>query len=399
MAAGRVAHLAFSAQRRHLHVVQISRDSDLLRLPHDSEPVRRQLDYARELTLRAPDSSVTIIVVTPAPATSGWQRDGVRVVALPANVSIALALPRMLRAMHRVTPISVITTQVPYDEAWLALLVGRFCRIPVIAQVHSDLFAAAPRTGIARRAARAAHHWMTRRILGAFTAVRTVSSSNRTAASRFARRVPITTIPVPVEMVTTGRATSRTTSAREPLVLFVGRLAPEKDLMTWLQVARAVSNAQSEARFLLVGDGPERERLQQTVLQLGLEKVVEFAGFVPHSALADFYARASVVMLTSPSEGCPRVLIEAASQGTPAVSTISAGPKDIVVNGVTGFLHDVGDVRGLAHSVATLLRDPRRTATMGSQARAFVSVKFDPRRLRSEWVGLWVDIARQAHRS
>lgn len=383
--------------RQHMHVVQVSRDGDLLRLPHDSEPVQRQLDYARELAARAPGSSITILVLSTNPGS--WQQQNVRVIGLPANALTALELPRTLHALHRAKPISVITTQVPYDEAWLALAMGRVCRIPVIAQVHSDLFADAPRAGLMRRVYNAAHRWTTRRMLNAFAAVRTVSSANRAAIGRVARHRHSATIPVPVPMVSTGRSMAARLSVKEPLVLFVGRLAREKDLLTWLEVAREVSASQPAARFVLVGEGPERARLEQAVTRFGLSDVVTFAGFLPNNELPNVYAKATAILLTSPSEGFARVLVEAASQGTAAVSTISAGPRDIVINGVTGFLHDTGDVTGLAHSLVTLLADPARAAMMGAQARAFVSVKFDPRRLRSEWVDLWLETARQAHRS
>jgi glycosyltransferase involved in cell wall biosynthesis len=399
VSADRVARLTVAAQRRRVHVTQISRDGDLLRLPHDSEPVQRQLEYARELSVRAPGSIVTIVVLTTATATSGWQRNNLRVVALPATASAVFALPRMLYALHRATPITVITTQVPYDEGWMALALGRVWRIPVIAQVHTDLFADASAAPIATRLRRAAHHWATRRLLGGFSAVRTVSSANRMAVARFTRHVPLATIPVPVSMVASRTPPLKTSSPRVPLVLFVGRLAPEKDLMAWLQVARLVSFGQPHARFVLVGDGPERARLEQAAAHLGLSGIVRFAGFVPYTALPELYAKATTVLMTSPAEGFARVLVEAASQGTPAVSISSAGPRDIVINGVTGFLHDAGDIAGLAHSVSTLLREPARAAMMGTQARAFVSVKFDPRRLRSEWVDLWLETARQAHRS
>src|SRR5438105_4168918 len=127
-----------------MHVVQISRDGDLLRLPETSEPVQRQLEYARELARRSPGSNVTIVVLSPNPPSTGWTRNNVRVVAMRATVASAPTLVRTLYALHRSSPISVITTQVPYDEGWLVLALGHWCRIPVIAQIHSDLFAELP---------------------------------------------------------------------------------------------------------------------------------------------------------------------------------------------------------------------------------------------------------------
>jgi glycosyltransferase involved in cell wall biosynthesis len=285
--------------------------------------------------------------------------------------------------------------------------VGRWHGIPVIGQIHSDLFtehvaapfgaehAAAP---FGTRVTAAARRWATRKALRAFAAVRTVSSAARTSIATFAGALPVVTIPVPVPMVC---ATARPASAldKAPRVIFVGRLAPEKDLSTWLAVARAVSRQHAAARFEIVGDGPERARLEQEAEKLGLGHVLSFTGFVPHARLGEVYARAAVLLLTSRAEGFGCVLVEAASQGVAAVSTSVAGPRDIIIHGVTGFLHEPGDVDGLARSVSSLLEHPLRAVVMGARAQTLASARFDPVRLRAAWVNLWVTTADTAART
>jgi glycosyltransferase involved in cell wall biosynthesis len=383
------------AARRAVHVVQISRDRDLLRPTLLPEPAQRHLDDARELSLRAPGSIVTIVVFAPRASGLGWQRENVHVLPVPASARGALALPGILQALHRAIPISVITTQVPYDEGWLALALGRWYRIPVIAQVHSELFAHPPRGPIVQRAMSAAHDWTTRKLMSAFAAVRTVSSFNRTAVARLAPQVPLATIPVPVATMPARRPATPGAPAKEPLVLFAGPLAAEQDLLTWLQIAAVVSRRHADARFVIAGEGPELAHLQVAAAKLGLARVVEFAGLVPDDELQRLYAKATTVLLTSSASGSGRVLIDAAAQGTAAVSTAAAGPRDVIINGVTGFLHEPGEVASLADSVCTLLREPARAAMMGAQARTLASVKFNPQRLRRAWVDLWVTTARQ----
>jgi glycosyltransferase involved in cell wall biosynthesis len=384
--------------RRPLHVVQISRDADLLRLLPDFEPVERQLAYARELDRQAPASVLTIIVVAPHTGSTGWQRGNTQIVPVGGFFRGCVRCLTVLRTLHRRTPISVITTQVPYDEAWLALAVGRWHGIPVIGQIHSDLFAEHAAAPFRSRVKAASRRWATRKALRAFAAVRTVSSAARTSIATFAGALPVVTIPVPVPMVS---STARRASARdkEPRVMFVGRLAPEKDLDTWLAVARAVADQRPAARFEIVGDGPERARLEREVERLGLGHVLSFTGVVPHAGLGEVYARAAVLLLTSQAEGFGRVLVEAASQGVAAVSTSVAGPRDIIINGVTGFLHEPGDVEGLARSVSNLLGHPLRAVAMGARAKTLVSARFDPARLRAAWVNLWVTTAEAAART
>ncbi|HKC57609.1 MAG TPA: glycosyltransferase, partial [Vicinamibacterales bacterium] len=183
--------------------------------------------------------------------------------------------------------------------------------------------------------------------------------------------------------------------AKEPIVLFAGPLAAEQDLLTWLQIAAVVTRRHADARFVIAGEGPELPHLQVAAAKLGLARVIEFAGFVPDEELQRLYAKAATVLVTSSASHSARVLIEAAAQGTAAVSTAAAGPRDVIINGVTGFLHEPGDVASLADSVCTLLREPARAAMMGAQARTLASVKFNPQRLRHAWVDLWVTTARQ----
>jgi glycosyltransferase involved in cell wall biosynthesis len=384
---------ALKTEHQPFHVVQVSRDTDLLRLSADSEPVKRQLDYARELEKRVPGALVTIIVLNRYAHADGWRRENLQVVSVGWSVRGGLDCLRILHSLHRARPISVITTQVPYEEAWLALAAGRWHRIPVIGQIHSDVFTEHPAARAAGGVVRALRGWAARRTLSAFAAVRTVSSESRTSSARFAATVPLSTIPVPVAMV---RPHARVVPlpVKQPLVIFVGRLAPDKDLSTWLQVARAISQRHPDTRFEMIGDGPERERLEHEAAELGLRGVLTFKGIVPYSQLRDVYARAAVLLLTSRDEAFGRVLVEAASQGTPSVSTSLSGPRDVVINGVTGFLHEVGDVDGLTRSVSTLLSQPQRAVAMGARARELVTVKFNPETLRTAWVNMWIDTAR-----
>jgi len=93
------------------------------------------------------------------------------------------------------------------------------------------------------------------------------------------------------------------------------------------------------------------------------------------------------------------VLKRAEAQGTPSVATSLSGPRDVVVNGVTGYLHEPGDVDGLTRSVSLLLGQPQRASMMGARARELVTVKFDPATLRAAWVNLWIDTAKAGQRA
>lgn len=146
-------------------------------------------------------------------------------------------------------------------------------------------------------------------------------------------------------------AASRRHTPRDPaLVVTVGRLAPQKDLDTLLVAFKAVLGRR-RARLLIVGDGPERTRLQQLARDLGVDGAVTFAGEV--DAPFPLMASAAVLALSSRFEGLPTVLIEGLALGCKVVSTdCVAGPREILDGGRLGRLVPVGDATALAGAIA-----------------------------------------------
>jgi glycosyltransferase involved in cell wall biosynthesis len=143
-------------------------------------------------------------------------------------------------------------------------------------------------------------------------------------------------------------------SGREgDLIVCVGRLSPEKDHGTLL---RAVSllPPQRRWRLAIVGEGPERARLEALANRLGLAQCVAFTGHV-----ADPFAwmmRARVAVCASVYEGLCNAIIEALACGTPVVSTdCPYGPREILQDGRYGTLTPVGDVRALAAGIEAAL--------------------------------------------
>lgn len=141
-----------------------------------------------------------------------------------------------------------------------------------------------------------------------------------------------------------------------PVIAFVGRFVPEKDLPT---VVRAFARLRAErhARLVLVGDGPERPRVAALVRALGVERDVWFAGSQVNPY--PYMARARVLVLASRSEGLGMVLIEALALGTPVVATdCPSGPAEILAGGRFGRLVPVGDAAALARAVLDTLDHP-----------------------------------------
>ncbi len=144
-----------------------------------------------------------------------------------------------------------------------------------------------------------------------------------------------------------------------PLVLFVGRLEPQKNPHRFLQVAALVP----EARFAMAGDGwmrAEVEARSGNVLVLG-----------PRADARALMASADVMLMTSDSEGQSIAVLEALAAGTPVVTTPVAGMRELVGVDVADFTAE-----GLASAVRGLLRDPERRAALGAAGARFVQERF-----------------------
>lgn len=178
------------------------------------------------------------------------------------------------------------------------------------------------------------------------------------------------------------------------LLLFAGRLAPQKDLPTLLAAFVQIRVAHPEARLLIVGDGPLRGQLESNATGLGLGDSVVFVGAVSYPDIPAYYAAADLFVLSSVYEGNARVLAEAAASALPAVSTDVSGAADTIVHGVTGVIVPVSDVAAFAAAVIGALDAPERLRGMGEAARRHILALYDKDRLLAGFRELWEATAR-----
>ncbi len=119
--------------------------------------------------------------------------------------------------------------------------------------------------------------------------------------------------------------------------LYVGRLSPQKGLNNLIQAFNQAYKQNQNLSLKLVGEGPEKEKLQKLVNELNLSGSIGFEGFQSHTK--KYYSRAKATLLTSNFEGFPNVLIESISLGTPVISfDCPSGPDDIIEPGINGIL-------------------------------------------------------------
>ena len=183
-----------------------------------------------------------------------------------------------------------------------------------------------------------------------------------------------------------------------PRLLCLGRLVAEKGFDLALEAFATVLDRFPNARLVIGGDGPEREKLQQQAITLGLVDSVEFAGRIPPEEVAHFIDEATLVLIPSRSEGFGLVALEAALMARPVVAARVGGLPEIVLHQKTGLLVEHEDHEDLAEAITLLLNHPRTAAMFGEAARWRAKEIFSFERYVAAYDDLYQSITRKAPR-
>ena len=143
---------------------------------------------------------------------------------------------------------------------------------------------------------------------------------------------PIKSVDEPMSRANLGFTTE------DIVMVFVGRLGPEKDIPFMLRAFGGLHEAYPNVRLLLIGHGPDKENLEDRVQHMGIRHAVCFAGQIPYKDVPRYLAMSDIFLITSTGEGHPLTIIEAMAAGLPTMGVRTSGVSDTVVEGETGFL-------------------------------------------------------------
>lgn len=168
-----------------------------------------------------------------------------------------------------------------------------------------------------------------------------------------------------------------------PVILGVGSLVPKKGFDVLFRACAILRARGIQFRCVVIGDGSERENLDNLKKNLGLDGCVEMLGYRTLEELRDWYCRAtllvmpSVVSPTGETDGLPTVVIEALASGLPVVGTETAAIPEIIQDGVNGFLVETNAPEPLADQVQVLLERPDLREKFGCEGRRRVEQDFN----------------------
>ncbi len=241
--------------------------------------------------------------------------------------------------------------------------VGSLAHLPVVTTLHGTDVRLARTVGVAKP--------LFNHVLKHSAAVTTVSRWLQEETEKLAPGTQATVAPMPVA---TELFSPNGTRDRRRL-LFVGRLTGQKGIEHLLQ---AVAAMKTRAELDVVGDGTNRDVMEQLARDLGIADRVRWHGQLPQPELAAMYQRAAAVVVPSIDEGLGLVAVEALLCEAPVVAFDSGGLRDIIQHEKTGLLVPPGDRAALASTLDDLLSRDGFGADLGRAGRLYALSAFAP---------------------
>jgi len=268
---------------------------------------------------------------------------------------IIFAIFCALKLKRRGVTVDVVTTQDPFETGLAGYIIARIFHARLHIQIHTDVMSAYFGDESLLNRVRVA---VAKFLLPRADAVRVVSERIKKSIRNFVREgVSITVLPIFVE--TKNEHTQSAVDLKKKysqfnkIVLVASRLAREKNIESVVEAMKVVLVAQPKAGLVIVGDGPEEERLNDLVAKLGLEKSVVFEGW--QDDLSGYYKSADIFVLSSNYEGYGMTAVEALSAELPVVMTDVGCAGEIIKDRQNGLIVPVGALQALAEAIEQVL--------------------------------------------
>lgn len=160
--------------------------------------------------------------------------------------------------------------------------------------------------------------------------------------------------------------------SQEEFIIMPGasRITARKGLRYLIEAVSKLSKTYPKLKLKLIGDGNEKESLEELVRSLKIEEKVEFVGRVPHEKVLRYYQEASVFVLPSLNEGMSNAMLEALAVGLPILATDTGGSKKVISEGQNGYIIKMKDSDDIVEKLEKILSDQELLRKMGENSRA-----------------------------
>lgn len=273
----------------------------------------------------------------------------------------------------------VLHIQTPFVAHYLGKHLARRLNLPVVSSYHTyfEAYLGHYYRKIPGRIRQAMARIPSRQQCAAVDGLIVPSQAMATVLRSYGVKTPIQIIPTGIRIhhetrLSEGRAQFRQRHAiaeNRPVLLYAGRIAPEKNIGLLLAMLRQLRQQQPEVLFLLAGDGPARPALEKTMRDNQLTEHVRFLGYLDHlHELPQAYAAADLLVFASETETQGMVLLEALAAGLPVVAVPVMGAADILKSGI-GTRSAPADPGAFAQICADILADRKQLEQLSIEAR------------------------------
>jgi 1,2-diacylglycerol 3-alpha-glucosyltransferase len=315
-----------------------------------------------------------------APEYEGYEDEEPYVFRLPAldltdqlNVSLVLPLKNLIGLTMRGIRPDVIHSQHPAWMGDLAVSFAHDLQLPLVFTFHSQYvqYAQYYSPFAVKLAERLTEERLRHYLAQCVHIISPTDSVRKMVESIFGIHDRVTVIPTPVDLerfqsAPEGLIRQKYNLPGKELLLFVGRIAKEKNLGLLFEAFAQVHAQRPAAHLMLVGKGPFEAQAHELIRKLGIADAVTFAGSVPHAQIPAYYRDADLFVFGSTTETQGLVLVESMAAGTPVVAVEAPGPIDVLTGG--GRL-TAADPTDLAKGILEVLSGDGELERLSRQAK------------------------------
>jgi glycosyltransferase involved in cell wall biosynthesis len=174
-------------------------------------------------------------------------------------------------------------------------------------------------------------------------------------------------------------------------LILIGRLSEIKRVDRFLKAIKETKEILPDINAVIVGDGPDKEQLQNLAIELGIEEDIHFVGW--QNDVHTWIKKSRCFVLTSDSEGLSQALIQAMMCGLPAITSNVGDLKDLLIDNENGYLVHPLTVNNFSKAFVTLFNDPSKQAEFSTKAYKN-TLKFSPKIVEKHWDNIFIDLTK-----
>jgi len=321
-----------------------------------------------------------------------------RAVSYPLLKEYRLAIPVPANTeIIRRFKLDIVHFQTPFTMGILASYIAKRFRIPLVHTYHTHTLAYIHYVPLPKNLVRRFARWTTKKYCNACSLIISPSAQIKDELSSYGITSKIVVLPTGIKNMSRAQKTDQNILARygiesaKPIIITVGRLGREKNYPFLLNVFSKVRKESDKVLFVIVGDGPEKKRLQNYAQELGIGGSTIFLGSVERADVLKLLEKSKVFVVASQTETQGLCLLEALSAGTPAVGVNALGIAEVLRNSQGGFLVEA-DEHEFADKVLRILSDDDLRGRMSFHAIETAKL-FSPKRLTDELIGHYKEAA------